>query len=86
MKGVEKIAHRVLRNESGRILREAEAGGEFTITVDGRPVAILSPYRPRRWVSRGDITRILATPTDENMLDDLLKQGPGELDDPWERS
>jgi prevent-host-death family protein len=34
---------------SGEILREAEKGAHFLITVEGRPVAVLSPYLKRRW-------------------------------------
>jgi prevent-host-death family protein len=37
------IAQRELRNKIGEILREAEAGTEFTITVRGGPVAMLGP-------------------------------------------
>lgn len=35
------IPQRELRNSIGEVLREAEAGTEFTITVRGRPVAKL---------------------------------------------
>ncbi|MGH9381907.1 MAG: type II toxin-antitoxin system Phd/YefM family antitoxin, partial [Thermoanaerobaculia bacterium] len=35
------IAQRTLRNESSEILRRAEAGEKFVITVHGRPVAAL---------------------------------------------
>ncbi|MDR2373227.1 MAG: type II toxin-antitoxin system prevent-host-death family antitoxin [Bifidobacteriaceae bacterium] len=37
------ISQRELRNDSGRVLREAERGGEFIITRRGAPVARLSP-------------------------------------------
>jgi len=37
------IPQRELRNHVGEILRDAEAGTEFTITVRGRPVARLGP-------------------------------------------
>jgi prevent-host-death family protein len=38
------VAQREPRNHSGEILRQAESGQQFTITVDSRPVAVLSPY------------------------------------------
>ncbi len=38
---VERINHRTLRNESGRILNEAENGATFIITNNGRDVAEL---------------------------------------------
>jgi prevent-host-death family protein len=37
------IQQRTLRNESREILRQAEAGERFVITVNGRPVAVLGP-------------------------------------------
>ena len=38
------IPHRELRNHSTEILRRVEAGEEFAITNNGRPVARLVPY------------------------------------------
>ena len=37
------IPQKELRNNVGDVLRRAEAGEEFTITVAGRPVAQLGP-------------------------------------------
>jgi len=37
------IAQRELRNNAGAVLRRAEAGEVFTVTVAGRPVAQLVP-------------------------------------------
>ena len=37
------IPQRELRNQIGEVLRRAEAGERFTITVGGRPVAELGP-------------------------------------------
>jgi prevent-host-death family protein len=81
---VRTIPQRELRNNSARILREAEAGEVFTVTVDGRPVATLGPYRRREWVPARAIQEILATPTDETLVDELRSIGTGELRDPWE--
>jgi prevent-host-death family protein len=78
------IPQRELRNNSARVLREAEAGEVFTITVDGRPVATLGPYRRREWVPAAAIREILATPTDETLIAELRRVGTGELRDPWE--
>lgn len=38
-----KIPQRELRNQAGAVLRRAEQGERFTITVGGRPVAELGP-------------------------------------------
>jgi prevent-host-death family protein len=43
------VSDRELRNDVSKILREVEAGGPVTVTVDRRPVAELVPlHRPRR--------------------------------------
>ncbi len=39
------LAHRELRNYSGRVLREAEAGERFVVTVDCRPAVTLGAAR-----------------------------------------
>lgn len=79
------IPQRELRNRSGAILREAEAGEEFTITVGGRPVATLSGYHKRQWLTRSEWLEILATPTDEGVMDDLVEFDNSEPRDPWNR-
>jgi prevent-host-death family protein len=79
------IPQRELRNNSSAVLRRAEAGEQFVITVDGRPVATLGPYARRQWVAAAVINEILATPTDTTMLDDLASFDSGQLQDPWER-
>jgi len=55
------IAQRELRNQSGQILREVEGGEQFLITVEGRPIALLSPCPKRRWVSRAEVLKLLRT-------------------------
>ncbi len=40
------IPQRELRNDVASILRRAEAGETFTVTVNGRPVAELRPLKP----------------------------------------
>ena len=64
------IPQRKLRNEIGQILREAEAGQTFTITVRGKPVASLGPAPIRRRVDVDGpaVARILATPVDTEDL------------------
>lgn len=77
------IPQRELRNNSGAVLREAEDGEEFVITVDGRPVAILGPYRKRQWVPRDAVHQMLATPTDTSLLADVRQRTDEEIRDPW---
>ena len=42
-----RIPLRELKNQCSAIVRRAEAGESFEVTVDGRLCAVLSPARPR---------------------------------------
>lgn len=79
------IPQRELRNNISAVLRAAEAGETFTITVRGKPVARLvppgEPGRPRVDVDRETIRRILALPVDERLAADL-ETAEAPLDDP----
>jgi len=78
-----EIPQKKLRNEIGEVLRRAEAGEEFTITVSGRPVARLVPLDDtRQWVSAAKLEDLWKLPVDENLADDL-KEFDIELRDPW---
>ena len=79
------LPQRELRNDISRVLRAAESGAVYTVTVDGRPVAELGPHRPRQWISSAEVTTLLTTPTDPELLDDVIAQDlAADLDrDPW---
>jgi prevent-host-death family protein len=79
---VATIPQKEIRNNVGEVLRRAEAGEEFTVTVAGRPVARLGPARPRQWVSGANLQRIWQTPAPETLEDDLATF-PGSLGDPF---
>lgn len=64
------------------VLRRAEAGEEFTITVSGRPVAELGPTAKRRWVGAVELKRIFETPPPQTLAEDL-EQLPAALADPF---
>jgi prevent-host-death family protein len=49
------ITQRELRNDSGGILREVQAGQVIIISRNGVPVAELRPLPPRRFVPRAVI-------------------------------
>jgi prevent-host-death family protein len=76
------IPQKELRNNIGEVLRRAEAGEEFTITVAGRPAAHLGPAAPQRWVSGPRLRAIWATPAPATLNEDL-KRFPGDLVDPF---
>jgi prevent-host-death family protein len=86
------IPQRELRNDVARILREAEAGAEFTVTVRGRPVAHLGPPEERLArranVDSETLRRIFATtPVDEGFAADVagLREAESEPRDAWDR-
>lgn len=84
------IPQRELRNDVARILREAEAGAEFTVTVRGHPVAHLGPpcKEPARRtnVEAQALARILAsTPVDDDFATDVaaMREAEAQPRDPW---
>lgn len=81
------IPQRELRNQSGEILRETEKGESFLITVEGRPIAMLTPYPKRRWVPRAEVMKLLASgKRDPRFFQDVAELGALEdLKDPWSR-
>ena len=76
------IPQKELRNNIGEVLRRAEAGEEFTITVAGRPAAQLGPAPPQRWVSGPRLHAIWATPAPATLGEDL-ERFAGDLADPF---
>jgi prevent-host-death family protein len=76
------IPQKELRNNVSEVLRRAEAGEEFTITVAGRPVAQLGPARRRQWVSGPELAKVWQTPAPQS-LDEDLDGFPGQLADPF---
>jgi len=76
------IPQKELRNNVGDVLRRAEGGEQFTITVAGRPVAELGPTSRRRWVGGRDLTRVWDADPPQGLGDDLGRF-PGALADPF---
>jgi prevent-host-death family protein len=62
----EVIPESELRKKMAQVLRDAEAGQTFVVTVQGRPVATLGPAPVERRVDvdAATVARILATPID----------------------
>jgi prevent-host-death family protein len=76
------IPQKELRNNVADVLRRAEAGEEFTITVAGRSVAQLGPARRRQWVGGPELDKVWDTPAPETLAEDL-DQFPSDLADPF---
>ena len=82
------IPQRELRNNVGDILRRAEQGERFTITVAGRPVAELGPpASTSRGATFAELREILATtPVDPAWAEDLKRtrdEDRANSRDPW---
>lgn len=80
-----------LRNEIGAVLRRAEQGERFTVTVAGRPVAELGPLPGRRALAAPDrLAAILAeAPADPGFAGDLRRMREEDEQtarDPWAAS
>jgi prevent-host-death family protein len=82
------IPQRELRNNVSEILRRAEQGERFTVTVAGRPVAELGPPpRAAAGASFADLRRILQeNPVDPGWAEDLKRmreEDRANARDPW---
>jgi prevent-host-death family protein len=85
---METIPQRELRNNVGEVLRRAERGERFTVTVGGRPVAELGPLsHPAGFASLERLRRLLAdTPVDAEWPEDLRRMRENDRAaaiDPW---
>lgn len=80
------IPLRELRNNISAVLRAAEAGETFTVTVRGRPVARVVAAgehgQPRTDVARATLRQILAQPLDDDLAAEL-DAAEAPVDDPW---
>ena len=80
------IASRDLRNHTAEILRQVSDGTQVTITVNGKPVAQISPVRTTRpqFFSRAELielmTRHQADPGLASALDALAGDTTDDLD------
>ncbi|MGH9156738.1 MAG: type II toxin-antitoxin system Phd/YefM family antitoxin [Acidimicrobiales bacterium] len=77
------VASRELRNRTRALLDRVEAGERVTITMDGRPVAVLEPVGRRpRWMARDEfVDRVLAHQADARLSLDLAALADETTDD-----
>ena len=69
-----EVASRELRNDTAGVLQRVREGEDVTITVNGRPVAVLTAVRPqrRRWLSRTEfLSRLRRSQADPGLREDL---------------
>ena len=78
-----EVASRELRNNTRALLERVEAGEAVTITVDGRPVAVLqSVGRRAAWLSRDEfVRRIVSKQADPGLAVELRDLAPDTTDD-----
>lgn len=78
-----EVASRELRNSTRALLDRVESGETITITVEGRPTAVLSPVGRRpRWIPRSAFASIaLGQQADPGLTDDLDALAGGSTDD-----
>ncbi|NLG22121.1 MAG: type II toxin-antitoxin system prevent-host-death family antitoxin [Actinomycetales bacterium] len=69
------IPQKVLRNQTGEVLRRVEAGESLVVTVAGRSVAELSPVGRRRWVSGASLGKVWQGTVPQWLADDLATLG-----------
>jgi len=77
------VASRELRNNTRGLLERVEAGESVTITVGGRPVAVLQPFGRRpRWLPRDEfLGRIVPRRADAALRAELRDLAPDTTDD-----
>jgi prevent-host-death family protein len=80
---VPEVASRELRNNTRALLDRVGAGEEITITVDGRPVALLRPLARRpRWLPReAFVSRVLTHQADPALATEVASLAPDTTDD-----
>jgi prevent-host-death family protein len=80
---VTEVATRELRNNTRALLERVEAGEDITITVAGRPVALLTRLSARkRWMPRDEFARrFVPQQADSALARELAELAPDTTDD-----
>ena len=82
------VGLRELRQEASELVRRAEGGEEITVTVAGRPAAVIVPFSRRRWRTGREIAAFTGAPTGPNWHDehaDWSTTVDDAVTDPWTR-
>ncbi|WP_133875158.1 type II toxin-antitoxin system Phd/YefM family antitoxin [Paractinoplanes brasiliensis] len=75
-----EVGLREVRQNAGALVRRAQAGERVTITVAGRPAAVLGPVSPRAWRKWDDLAGVFDQPTDPGWTADLRAERSGGQD------
>ena len=79
-----EVASRELRNDTAGLLRRVQAGEDITVTVNGKPVALLTALQPtrRRWLGRDELLhRLRSAQADPGLRQDLAALSGDTTDD-----
>jgi prevent-host-death family protein len=78
-----EVGLREVRQNASDLVRRAQGGERVTITVAGRPAAVLGPVSPRTWRRWDDLADVFAQPADPDWVADrdLID---GRIVDPWD--
>ena len=71
-----------LRQHLGELVRRAQAGERVTITIGGRPAAVLGPAGSRAWRRWDGVADVLGRPLDGDWADDR-DLVDNSIMDPW---
>lgn len=79
-----QVSSRELRNNTRALLDRVGVGEEITITVDGRPIALLQTLARRpRWLPRDEfVRRALIHQADPGLITELASLSPETTDLP----
>jgi prevent-host-death family protein len=77
-----EVGLREMRQNASELVRRAESGERLTVTVSGRPAAILGPLTPASWRDWDDIAAIFRGRVNPEFEVDL-RRVDGSLIDPW---
>jgi len=67
---VSEVGLREMRQHASDLLRRAEAGERVTITVAGRPAAVLGPVAPHAWRGWAEVADAFARAADPEWAED----------------
>lgn len=78
-----EVASRELRNNTRSLLEQVQGGEAVTITVNGKPVAVLQPIgRRSKWMTRDEFVRhALPHQADPGLRRELAELSPDTTDD-----
>ncbi|MGL4744824.1 MAG: type II toxin-antitoxin system Phd/YefM family antitoxin [Dermatophilaceae bacterium] len=81
---MDEVGLREMRQHASELVRRAEGGERLTITVAGRPAAMLGPVSSRTWRTWAEMSEVLRGGADEDWENDR-DLVDGTVVDPWER-